>query len=63
MKTSELIKVLVDSLAMNGDLPVHAIFDGVIDAEPEVNVDDGVVYFEGLSPKMKGEEDECGRAE
>ena len=50
MKTSELIKSLVDSLAMNGDLPVNVIFDGVIDEKPEVNVDDaGIVYLEGVS--------------
>lgn len=55
MKTSELIKALVDSLAMNGDLPVNVIFDGAIDEKPEVNVDDaGIVYLEGVS---KGKEE------
>jgi len=53
MKTSELIKTLVDSLTMNGDLPVHAIFNGVIDNKPEVNVADGIVYFEGATEVQK----------
>lgn len=47
MKTSELIKVLQESLSLNGDHLVHVIFDGKIDCNPSVNVDDGIVYIEG----------------
>lgn len=48
MKTSELVKYLVGSLAENGDLPVYVIFNGKIDDNPGVTVSDDTVYIEGV---------------
>ena len=32
------------------DMPVHLIMDGCIDCLPDWNVDDDILYIEGLSP-------------
>lgn len=40
MKTSELIEILSESLALNGDLDVVGIVDGIVFEDVEVNCPD-----------------------
>lgn len=40
------LKEVLDELP--DDMPIHSIFNGVIDETPEYNVADGILYIEGV---------------
>lgn len=50
MIVAELKSVLE---GLPADMPVHVIMDGVIDSTPEFNVDDDIIYIEGVSPSKQ----------
>lgn len=47
MMTSDLIKILQESMEMNGDMPVNVCTDGMILNDLEVNVTEDALYVEG----------------
>ena len=48
MTVAELMDALLD---LPGEMPVHVIFDGVIDESPTYNVDGGTLYLEGVKER------------
>lgn len=47
MLTSELIRILQESMHMNGDMTVHVCTEATIYEDVEVNVTSDILYIEG----------------